>query len=140
VQELRKGLEGIAGIRVEVEPMTANEKAVGLSQDEIKTDIEDRCRLAGIKVGDDYKSYLFIDIILGDVPCESVTRYEANVIVRFRQMVTIKENGAIVDAATWDDSTICGGFGSGDSDTIRYTVENITDGFIRDYLAANPKR
>ncbi|MBE0536908.1 MAG: hypothetical protein IH624_14685 [Phycisphaerae bacterium] len=140
-----RSLVGVQGIFVLVEYLDEDSKAVGLTEDQLKTDIELKLRLAGIKVNssedrrfsdDSFTIYVNITSIRRDL----LLVYSASVQLRQDVYLARKPNRYCERATTWQKSCI-GTVGESKATTvIRDAVKDRTDMFVNDYLTANPKK
>ena len=143
----RKSLVGIEGIWVYVEDLNPDAKAAGLRKDLFQTDIELKLRLAGIKVlsKEEYlttsgRPYLFLSIHVltsNDNP----PFYAVATGLNLRQGVFLTRDLKIesVDAITWLEAGVLLLSRRYLESDIRKQIKQMTDIFINDYLAANPK-
>ena len=117
--------------------LSAEAKKTGLTDEELRTDVELKLRLAGIKIEPKSLQYLYIDItfLLGETE-----RYAFVVRVNFRQMVRLQRDPSILlVATTWSDGGIAMGPGGDLRDNCRAMVRDYVDKFVNAYLSVNPK-
>jgi hypothetical protein len=140
-----KSLKGIKGIYVLIEELPESLKSkTGLTEDQLRTDVELKLRLAGISVVSESESlyipgfpYLYVNI---NGYVEEIGLVVYNIEVELRQTVILKRNRSIeaVGATTWKTGTI-GTVGLDKSSaSIRNAVKDHVDGFINAYLSVNP--
>jgi len=116
------------------------EEYLGLKQ--IRKDVENKLRLAGIKIDHSLTPHLFIDI-----DCRGKgyiqgrhKEYNCPVEVQFNQFVRLIRDDMEVFVTTWNQTRHVGGSGYSASEHIREAVLNIIDMFINDYFEVNPKK
>lgn len=138
----QKALVGLKGVRVDVEDMDAQVERLGLTKDQIKTDVELKLRKAGIRVLTDNEVFatpgmpsLYVNIntlISPELPF-IVCSISAELI----EVVKLAR-GFEVTGTIWDIGSV-GRVGTGNIRKLREYLGDIVDKFINDYLAANPK-
>jgi hypothetical protein len=147
VGDSRKTLKGIQSMDVLIEIGTLDshkervEKA-GLTVEQLRTDVELKLRLAGIKIdpaADDFL-YINVSILLGETVSGRPTGdYMFNVDVGFRQMVRLARDPSISALAeTWLIGHIATAQGN-PKDRCREKVRDLVDNFVNAYLSVNPK-
>ena len=134
-------LVGLKGVMVMVEDLNPAAERLGLSKDQIQTDVELRLRGAGIKVLREKEMfqipgyprlYVNVNTIISEVPvCAFSIRVE------LKEFITLA-NGLEATGAVWQVSSVGVG-GINKISKIRSYVGDEVDKFINDYLAANPK-
>lgn len=138
----QKSLADIAGMHLIVEPLGNEALETGLSQEKLKTDAEQKLRLAKIEV--DPKFGPHINILINCAFPKSASGQEmgyiAMVQVEFNQEIYVLENFHRMYAPTWESSILIWGSKSGFENDARKRVRDLMDQFINDYLAANPKK
>ena len=143
----RATLKGLTGVFVLVEDLKPPEEAAGLKADDIKSDVEQKLRLAGIPLLDRTQvalapgmPTLYVSVVVasnntaGDL-------WPFNIDVDMEQRVTLERNSEIYvpTAVTWHVGGI-GGVAKRDVPTIRERVKESIDRFVAAYLAVNPKK
>jgi len=139
-------LKGLKGVFVLVEELGSYLENDGLNRDQIKTDVELKLRMAGIKVltqAECFKlpgtPYLYINIasVGAKEPFPHTFAYNAE--VSLYQQGRFFYISRPIPAATWNKEKIAmvGRFNV--QNAIRTTVKDLMDGFINDYLSVNPK-
>jgi len=138
----KEALVGLKGVKVTIEQMNPQAERLGLTRDQIKTDVELRLRKAGIRVltnGEwlkvSRKTALYVNLYTffhHDLPIVAFS-----IDVRLMELVTLAMGFRTV-GSVWS----IGGVGCSGIDHIAKLQENLGDAvdkFINDYLAANPK-
>ena len=136
----RKTLGGLKEVHVLIEEIQPEFEQDGLSDKQLKTDVELRLRKAGIRVTDSAIApdvYVNVNIVRLDSPCPLAFAFSIN--IEFNQLVILERNKTIYTTApTWAKSAV-GALRSGRLFIIRERVGEILDEFINDFLAENPK-
>jgi hypothetical protein len=134
-------LRGVKAFEVVVADIPKNAPP-GLRRDDLQTDVELRCRQAGIKL-ENSAVYLYVNVNLqelfyADGRSEGV--YAVSIAVEFSQPVLLERDPAIhVTATTWSAASV-GTVDSRDLRTFcRESVRNKVDRFLNAFLAQNPK-
>ena len=141
----RSTLRGIKGVYVIVDSLTPEIEKSGLIVDLLKTDVELKLRLAGIKVLSNEEFHAGpagIIPILGVTPTimKSTTIYIYNIGIMLNQGVILlrqQEDLKVSIAITWSHGLT--GFTS-NLHSIRDRVKDLVDIFINAYLSVNPKK
>jgi hypothetical protein len=139
----RETLKGLRGFSVIIEEIKSNELHSGLSQDEIRTDVELRLRKAGIRVLTKEERHRtpgmpFIGVTVTMYVFEQVRSFDVKVEVW--QEVDLVQNGARHAAITYRTSGLLGITSISDFRLIRDAVGDQIDVFLNDYLTVNPKK
>ena len=136
-----ESLRGLKGFYVQALELSANLEGVGLTREQIQTDVELKLRLAGIKVVSKEEMFKIpgfpsLYIIVAAAGTET---FGLAVRLELKQVATLNRNSKIeVYPVTWSKWII--GIGSKNHVTsIRDQVKNLTDSFINNYLSVNPK-
>lgn len=139
-------LVGVKGISILVERLYEDARATGLTREQVKTDIELKLRLAGIKVNSEQEWLASEDraelyVRTNTTNSDSSPNRVYAISVELKQNVTlVRSPYAKAMGATWDKAYvgICprGQF----PDIARQAVKDLTDKFISDYHTANPKK
>jgi hypothetical protein len=136
----QKTLVGLKGLGVIVEDINPEAERLGLTRNQIITDVELRLRKARIKVLTEKerietqgKPFLYVNVNtnIGNDFCIY------GISVKLDEDVTLT-NGKIVMGNIWEISSI-GGVAIYNINHIRRDVGDLIDHFINDYLAANPR-
>lgn len=123
---------------------------VGLSESQVRTDVELKLRRNGFKVlskqgynsGDSLTPVLKVAINsypVRDQHTNTTAGLAASVGVSLSQYVSLVRNGNIVMAATWADGSVIVSNSQEYPQYARRVVSDLVDAFLNDYLAANPK-
>jgi len=137
----KKSLAGISGMNLIIETLDDVALEAGLSKEQLKTDVEQKLRLAEIEV--DSKSspyvYVWINCALPKSASGQEMGYVAMVHVEFKQEVYVLGNSHRMYAPTWESSLLIWGSQSGFEDDARKRVRDLMDQFINDYISVNRK-
>ena len=138
-----ESLRGLQGVRVAVEKLSAEIERDGLSQAELKIDMEQKLRLAGLNVLTIEETrelpgapYLRLGV---QVLKSRSGFYVYSVGIELRERVhPLRRPRQSTWATTWD-SLERFGWSSNTSD-IRKTAKDVVDEFVNAYLSVNPKQ
>jgi hypothetical protein len=140
----QKALRGLKGVRVLVEPLYPVAERLGLSKDQITTDVELRLRKAGVRVLSEKEMqetpglpFLYVNINTY-IPTGQKALCAFTARVDLAEVVTLARGYPSV-GLIWHKDSI-GTVGTQSIREIRGEVGDLVDEFINDYLAANPKR
>jgi hypothetical protein len=119
--------------------MDAQAERLGLTKQQIQTDVELRLRKAAIRVeppkdSNDFNS-LYINVNILDLE-NGLFTYSAR--VEFQQTVFIPRLKKEFLVSTWIKASI-GAVGRNKASFVRESVADLVDIFINDFLAVNPK-
>lgn len=135
-------LRGLKGVSVLVEHIKPEAERLGITQDQIKTDVELRLRKAGIRVLAQTEKdktpgmpYLYVNVTALISSEAGLCVY--GIEVHLKEIVTLAR-GLKASGSVWDTGKI-GSVGTQNIRKIRDGVGDLVDKFINDYLAANPK-
>lgn len=137
----KESLKGIKSFHVVVESLE-EEKAAGLTEDQIQTDVELRLRSLGLKVVDSPKvdGFLYVDVHIVPPQGTGGSFYSFHIRLEFHQMVILfRDHKASFLCSTW--STGRTGFvktGKVEKNLREQILERV-DEFANDFLAVNPK-
>jgi hypothetical protein len=140
--EAVKSLRGLSGVHVEVEDLHDNARAVGLTEDKIRADVELSLRRAGVTVlsrdealNQSGAPYLYVNV--NTVP--KGRSYGFSMSVEFVQVIKLDRDPSIsLFATTWSKASV-GVVRAKKSATIRKNLSGLVKVFLDDYLTANPK-
>jgi hypothetical protein len=135
----RRNLKGIDGLFVEVETLPNSASKLGLSEGILQTDVEQKLRLAGVRVVTNQEGanlpgspYLYVRLIATDPP-EAVA-----VEIGLNQNATLERNGDFApEVATWEKILV---IANPSGQSVRDNIKDLTDDFLNDWLAVNPKK
>ena len=139
-----ESLQGIRGLAVVIEPLSSEIARAGLTFTDIRTDVELKLRLAGIKVltieesvNEPGSPWLYVNANVG--LSNNFVFY--SIFVELKQSARLTRDASIMshNATTWHTATT--GFG-GNSRVreIRNVIKDLVDEFINAYLSVNPKK
>jgi hypothetical protein len=151
-----RSLRGLKGVWVLVEFLATDIEAVGLSKDNIQTDVELKLRLAGIKVLTKEEwliepgsprlyirvGYIRVGSTMVPLPIQKDdTLYAYSIEVELHQNVFLERDPKIYKdgATTWGNGSV-GVVGEEKILSIRDHIKDNVDEFINDYLSVNPKK
>ena len=146
VVEDKETLRGIKAIFVAIEPIRPEAEGFGLTQDKIRSDVELKLKIAGIKVLSKEEwlktpgsPRLYINI--NQVYNNQVGAFICDMNVNFNQKVNLTRNPDVSCMATtwWTSATGAVG-GKEMEEKVRSTIKDQVDLFLSDYLAVNPKQ
>ena len=135
----RETLKNLKGVHVHVQDLNQDIEQAGLSKNQIRTDVELKLRLAGIKVLTLIEHYEgkgapYLHIYLDSHKTEK-GEFVYSLSFGIIQEVRLVRNNTITDAITWSIS----GVGYNNIEGIRAHIKDRADKFINDYLSVNPK-
>ncbi len=134
-------LKGISAVLVLVEDLDGDgAKTLGLTTGAIRTDVELKLRLAGMRVVTRVESfslsggpYLYINVNV--LPSPSRT---ASISVELHQNTLLERNGErAIGVTTWDRGTL---ISNPNAQGIRNSIKDKVDEFLNDWLSVNPKK
>jgi hypothetical protein len=143
-EEQRKSLAGLQRIEVVIEKQQTELESVGLTAAALRTDVELKLRLAGIKVITPADAvvpgfpalYVNVLAVTGPEPWAWETH------VALLQKVRLDRDQTIVvyNAVTWWDASVGIVGSSGIARVVRNATKDLVDKFINAYLSVNPKQ
>jgi hypothetical protein len=131
----RQTLKGIKTVAVQVEALRPEVESDGLTQAQIKTDVEQRLRESGIQVNDAASATLVVNVnavLVG----QAAPLYAVSAQVAFQQDVVVR--GLDATASTWSIGGIAA-VGRTNLPMVRDFVRSKVDKFIDAYFSVNPK-
>jgi len=131
----RQTLKGIKVVAVQVEALRPEVESDGLTQAQIKTDVEQRLREAGIQVNDGATATLLVNVNAVLV-AQAAPLYAVSAQVDFQQDVLVR--GLDATACTWSIGGIAA-VGRANLPMVRDFVRSKVDKFIAAYFSVNPK-
>ena len=140
----KESLKGLKGVMVDVEEIASNIEKDGLKRNSIQTDVKKKLRKAGIKVltkKEKQKTpgmpWLYVSISSGKI---SPRLYAYTMRLELIQSVALVRNTRILcNASTWKSSEKIGAVDETNVKSLRYSLLDLVDEFIFDYLFVNPK-
>ena len=144
-EQERQTLKGIKSVDVFVLDLSPDEMSDGLSVSQIKTDVELRLRLAGIKVDPTSSIRLYVAPNLVKVAATRIGNatleayYGYNIDVECDQPVIVVATGRLASGKTWSTSTVATVGRRAMSKEVRESIGGQVDRFINSYLSVNPK-
>ena len=145
----RPRLAGVKQFKVVVEDFADEAAAagIGLTKEQVRTDVELRLREHALPVTDKAAAYVYVKVeiinlgVAGEVQKESPLAMinALHVTVSFSQPVRLVANSELASATTWSMDYI--GIAGNDRALPRVssTIRDFVDSFSNDYLAANPR-
>lgn len=136
----QKALVGLKGVQVGVSKIDPQAERLGLTEKQIQTDVELKLRKAGVKVltNEDISEapgHPLLWVYVGTNINQGLVGYSIRVYLI--ELVTLAR-GFQTTGTIWNDSA--GGVRTINASEIRKIVGDLVDGFINDYLAANPNK
>jgi hypothetical protein len=141
----RESLQGIEsfGVFVRVRAGDAGARKLGITQDQLQRDLEERLRKAGIGVVENVRPYLLLSVSIISIShptVDGILAYLSSVHLKFRQGAVLDTSGMRATVTTWDEIR----FGARSPTKyldrqIRQSAGTLVDAFVNDYLAANPE-
>ena len=134
----QRPLIGLRGVAVRVAVENHDNMPARLGESAMQTATELQLRKAGFNVAKSTDAPAHAPRLLVAVNAiEYNGAITYGVIVSLIEQAVIKRNGESTTATVWQSDALAL---TGDTSTIRRTVSDEVDGFINDWLAANPKR
>jgi hypothetical protein len=135
-------LVGLQGVQVVVEGPGLEVERLGLSKNQIKTDVERRLRKAGVRVLTNQEQEETPGTPQLSVKIAASTNkmgiFAYSISVDLIEIVTLF-NGETAFATVWEKGE-AGSVGLNNINQIQPRINSLVDRFINDYLAANPER
>jgi hypothetical protein len=131
----RQTLKGIKVVAVQVEPLRPEVEHDGLTQAQVKADVEQRLRESGIQVDDAASATLLVNVNAVLVS-QAAPLYAVSATVGFQQDVVVR--GLDATASTWSTGGIAA-VGRANLPMVRDFVRSKVDKFIDAYFSVNPK-
>jgi hypothetical protein len=131
----RQTLKGVTVVAVQVEALRPEVESDGLTQAQIKSDVEQRLRESGIQVNDGASATLLVNVnavLVG----QASPLYAVSAQVAFQQDVVVR--GLDATASTWSIGGIAA-VGKANLPMVRDFVRGKVDKFIDAYRSVNPK-
>ena len=144
-----QSLTGLKGISVMVPPITPDPEPDGLKRDQIQTYVEMKLRKAGVKLATDRElakhDFPYLSININAVKGKNSESYNYNISVELYKQVIQNPQDEIdtamqtISIKIWSSGLTGTIPGSDLKNNVQKDVDNLTDEFIKAYLAANPK-
>lgn len=146
----REPLKGIQGIYVSIEQLHPDAKELGITRESLKTEVELKLRLAGIRIDNSREEllklattatpYLYVNLNIKNSTVGGVNIYTYNISISLIDKVYIARNSMYILATTWSRGVL--GISTKDNGLrhIREGLKKLLDRFLNDYLAVNPKK
>ena len=132
-------LKGVTAFQVVIEDLKPEAAKYGLPESLLKTDVELKLRLAGLKIDPSSVDYLYVRVNILDPNDSSLWVF--NIDVQFVQPVYLSRDLSIQPLATTWNSEAVGSVGRElAAQRIRQAVKDHIDEFINAYLSVNPKQ
>lgn len=134
----RLTLRGVKEVNVVIESIEPEIQNMGLTQDQVRADVESKLRLANIAVSSDIERgrpaiYLYVQVIRP----EKINRLFYSVSLSLLQNVILERDQEVkTNTDTWVARIL--GMSSG-TEAIRADIRSLLDQFIEDYRKANQK-
>lgn len=142
----REALAGLPGVRVTVQPISTEAKQDGLSEDDLKTDIELLLHQSSITVHDEEDDPLFVllpelSAQISALKSDKFPMYAVSLNLELNHVVPLYRHGSHVSTTVtlWRRRQIAL-LGSSKLKEIRDDLRNMVGEFANDFLAANPKQ
>jgi len=144
-QVKRSTLRGLQGVELFVMGPTAEIEKYGLTESQIRTDVELKLRQAGVKVLSSKERYktpgaplLTVFALVRKWPESEVFSVDVRAGLT-QSVVLVRDRSILCNATTWETFPVGGVIAAKDLQSVRRVVKDHVDEFINDYLAANPK-
>jgi hypothetical protein len=136
----RLSLRGVKTFDVVVEDLP---NVPGLTRDDLQTDVELRCRQAGIKLEDSPAAYLHVILTFQELHYadgRSANSYAVAITVEFNQQVLLQRDPTIhVMAPTWSKRSVATMATRDLRSWCRESVRDKVDKFLNAFLEQNPR-
>jgi hypothetical protein len=138
----RESLKGLNGINVLIEQLRPEVETLGLTREQLQSDVELRFRMAGIRVAsNDEEGLLTVSLTGAGTPRGGRKSWYFSLLVSYSQLVSLVRAPDIrVVGTTWSRGFVGRVWEQELIRTLRDTVSDLVDEFINDYLAVNPKK
>jgi hypothetical protein len=139
----KESLRNVPGMGVHMD-ISDECKAYGLTDSQIRSDVELKLRTAGVKIlseneREDAPGRPWLYVRAHCVGDEDGYPIAFRTDVSFHQDVHLERNRHLVVLPTWDSSATLGVTNSQNLLRIRDSMKRLVDQFLNDYLAVNPK-
>jgi hypothetical protein len=129
----RRSLAGITAVDVLVESLPPAAAKLGLTMEDIKTDVELKLRLAGMRVESASYAFIYVNVNVAE------NGIAANIDIKLEQPVALVRNSSIVipGGITWSIGTLVT---NPTAQGIRGFTKDLVDSFLNAWLSVNPKK
>ena len=132
-----RSLRGLQVMGVLVESLTPEGRRTGLTEEQIKTDVELQLRKVGIRVDDSADDYLYLNPHIIEVGEQDLFVYSMTLEL-FQGVTLTRDTSLSISAATWLRSVLGIIREEEARSGIRGSIRVLVDVFLNDYLTANP--
>ena len=134
----RRTLRGLKDFNVLIEKLDSEAKDGGLSEDQLKADVEERLQRAHVPVADSSQAaWLYVNV--NSMPLKTADSWAFSISIELNQAMTLDRDKSISCLAmTWNMGLIGTRPNREFSSGVREKIADLVDVFINDYLAANP--
>lgn len=141
-----KEMETLRGVKafdvfVRVRAGDAGAKKLGITQDQLQTDLEIKLKKAGIEVVRNAGPYLLLSVSIISIShprIDGILAYVSSAQLKFRQGTVLDTTGTRATVTTWDEIRFGARSPSKYLDKhIRGSIGVLVDSFVADYLAVN---
>ena len=120
----------------------AGAQRLGLTQNQLQTDLEAKLKKAAIPLAKNAGSYLVLSVSILSIShptVDGILAYVSTAQLKFLQGATLDANGQRATVTTWDEVRFGAMSPAKDLDKrIRGSIGGLVDKFVADYLAENP--
>lgn len=140
-----KSLVTLKGVNVFVVPLKEDARSAGLTEEQLKTDVESKLRLAGIKVNSREemlatKDQVYIYVNVNTVSYKDSPGIAYSYFVGFKQQaMLVRSPFTTVAGVTWEVRLLGMCPKTKFPDITRQRIKDCAAKFIKDYFTANPK-
>jgi len=146
IKRHRETLKGIKGVYVLIEDLNPVAKKLGITEELLKTEVELKLRLAGIRIYSEEEMLeylypaLYVNLNTHKDTGSGIGFYAFSLEIAIKEAAYIKRNNRPDHVTTWNDGVL-GFFTKENSlELIREVLKRVLDRFLNDYLAVNPKK
>jgi hypothetical protein len=137
-EAMRRTLKGLKDFNVLIEKLDSEAKDGGLSEEQLKADVEQRLRRAQITVSESsLAAWLYVNV--NSMPLKTADSWAFSISIELNQAMTLDRDKSISCLAmTWNMGLIGTRPSREFSSGVREKIGDLVDVFINDYLAENP--
>ena len=133
-------LKDITNLDVVISQLSKDVQEAGLTQSELKADVELKLRQNGIIVTpNSIDGMPLLYVLVSALSNGSGSTFVYHVEVMLRQFTRLA-NGAGADAYTWVTGTLAASDANRFRTSVRQEVQTLVDEFLKDYASVNPKK